>query len=63
MRFPDEDPAAHIFADLLGRRVAGGCADCDAYQVIRREEIGFYRCTVHHDDDCPVLARHQAVMR
>lgn len=38
--------------DLVGRRVPGGCPDCDAYQVMA-EEDGVFLLAVHHDDTCP----------
>lgn len=37
---------------LAGRRVPGGCGDCDAYQVMT-EDSGVFVLTVHHDDTCP----------
>lgn len=42
---------------LNGRRIAGGCDHCDAYQTMRRDElVGVFRLSTHHDDWCPVLA-------
>jgi hypothetical protein len=40
--------------------IEGGCDECDAYQRIRRERLGFWRDTIYHDDDCPRLARINA---
>lgn len=42
---------------LLGQKVPGGCADCDAYQTMH-EVDGVYVLGVHHDDWCPTLAVH-----
>lgn len=42
-----------VLDNMTGRRVPGGCPDCDAYQVITQEHPGVYVLTVHHDDTCP----------
>ena len=48
-------PAAIPFLDaLLDQRVAGGCQDCDANQVMTAAG-GVYVITVAHDDTCPWL--------
>lgn len=44
---------------LTGRRLPGGCDDCDAYQTVRRVEGRFYVLTVHHDETCPQLRAMQ----
>lgn len=42
---------------LVGRRVPGGCEDCNADALVRRDpESGVYVVTVAHDDGCPWLA-------
>jgi hypothetical protein len=41
---------------LTGRRLPGGCDDCNAYQTVRRVDGRFYVLTVHHDDTCPALS-------
>jgi len=39
---------------MTGRRLPGGCDDCDnAYQVMSRHSDGLYTLTVHHDPTCP----------
>jgi hypothetical protein len=38
---------------LTGRRLPGGCDDCDAYQTVTHETAGVYRMVVHHDETCP----------
>lgn len=40
---------------MTGRRLPGGCDDCDAYQVMSRCADGLYVLAVHHDDTCPRL--------
>ena len=48
-----------MLEDLTGRRLPGGCDDCDAYQTVMRmpedEWGGVYILTVHHDAGCPFL--------
>lgn len=50
-------------AAMTGRRLPGGCDDCDAYQVLSRMPSdqwgGVYVLTIHHDDTCPWLADRQ----
>jgi len=45
---------AEDLAALIGQRIPGGCDDCDAYQVMRREGAVFV-ITVAHDNTCPWL--------
>jgi len=46
---------------LAGRRIPGGCDDCDAYQEMTTDGAGVYVLTVFHDDTCPWLnARTEA---
>ena len=40
---------------MVGRRLPGGCNDCNAYQTMTRVDDGLYVLTVHHDESCPVL--------
>jgi hypothetical protein len=51
-------PTSYLDA-LTGRRLPGGCDDCDAYQTVRKESAGLYVLVVHHDDTCPFLRRTQ----
>lgn len=44
---------------LDGGSVPGGCECCDAYQTATPVGEGLWIINVHHDDWCPVLARHQ----
>lgn len=46
------DPLAFL-AGLQGRRIPGGCEDCDAYQTVDRVAERITELTVHHDDTCP----------
>jgi hypothetical protein len=39
--------------NLAGRRLPGGCDDCDAYQEIAEPAPGVYVVTVRHDSTCP----------
>ena len=52
-------PHDSILRPLLGRRMPGGCDDCDAYQVLSRlpdDQWGHvFFLAVHHDDTCPHL--------
>ena len=40
-------------ADLMGKTVQGGCADCDAFQELDLIAPGIYGLTVRHDHTCP----------
>lgn len=42
-------------AAMTGRRLPGGCDDCDAYQVLSRCADDLYILAVHHDQTCPHL--------
>jgi len=50
----DEPPRSALDA-MTGRRMPGGCEDCDAYQVMSRCADGLYVLAVHHDEACPRL--------
>lgn len=50
-------PEESSLAPLTGRRLPGGCDDCDAYQVLSRCADNLYVLTVHHDETCPRLNR------
>ncbi len=49
-----------MLAAMAGRRLPGGCEDCDAYQTVTRHPDDawgrVFVLTVHHDDTCPALA-------
>jgi hypothetical protein len=62
-RRPLRPDPTNMFRRLDGARIPGGCNHCDAYQVIASPAYGhpsITRVNVHHDDWCPVLARHEA---
>lgn len=46
-------------AAMTGRRLPGGCDDCDAFQVLSRLPNDTWGCvyvlTVNHDETCPHL--------
>lgn len=45
-----------LFANLAGKRIPGGCDDCNAYQEMHQEAQGVWVLGVFHDDGCPWLA-------
>jgi len=49
-----------LLASFAGRRVPGGCDDCDAFQQMRKEADGVFVLAVHHGRGCPWLARPEA---
>lgn len=49
------DSLDNLAVRFAGKRVPGGCEDCDAYQTFEREADGTYAVRVHHDDTCPWL--------
>lgn len=49
------DQARSALDSMLGRRLPGGCDDCDAYQTMSRRADELFVLTVHHDDTCPRL--------
>ncbi len=42
-----------VLDNLTGRRLPGGCDDCDAYQTVTQRGDGVHVLTVHHDETCP----------
>jgi hypothetical protein len=47
------DPVVNILGPLDGVRIAGGCAECNAFQVVRAVAALVWEIDVFHDDDCP----------
>lgn len=45
---------------MTGRRLPGGCDDCDAYQTVDEHTPGLYVLEVHHDATCP---EYRAIVR
>jgi hypothetical protein len=54
-----EDILRDMAQQFDGTRILGGCDDCDAYQTMEMVEPTVAVIHIHHDDDCPTLARHQ----
>lgn len=52
-------PLDAMFAQMVGKRIAGGCADCDAYQELEQQMPGIWIIHISHDTGCPTLARHE----
>ena len=48
-------PRTSVLEPMVGRKLPGGCDDCNAYQVMSRCADGLYVLTVHHDETCPYL--------
>lgn len=48
---------ARQLGPLDGAEIPGGCECCEAYQTVTPIQRGIWSITVHHDDDCPFLAR------
>jgi hypothetical protein len=53
-RHPGKSPLRST-RGLDGRRIPGGCDDCEAYQTVCTSQAPTYRITVHHDDTCAWL--------
>jgi hypothetical protein len=52
-----QDHIDAVFGQFAGLKIAGGCDDCDAYQVAEQIDYGCWTINVYHDDGCPMLAR------
>ena len=46
-------PRHSVLDAVTGRRLPGGCDDCDAFQVLTQQAAGVYELAIHHDDGCP----------
>jgi hypothetical protein len=42
-----------FFASLAGKRIPGGCPDCDAEQRLEEVAPNAWSLVIGHDDDCP----------
>jgi hypothetical protein len=60
---PAQTRVANILGPLDGAYLPGGCKSCNAYQAVQPLRAGVWRVAVYHDDDCPVLAAHEARIR
>lgn len=53
-----DDCTRSVLDAMTGRRLPGGCDDCNAYQTVTTQGGGLYVLTVHHDETCPWLHDH-----
>ncbi len=59
------NPTTELLRDLAektkGRKIYGGCEECEAYQTIDPDPIylNMVHVRIHHDDWCPFYARIQ----
>lgn len=59
---PNPNPVTDLLAALDGARIPGGCAHCDAYQVVQAHALGernLHFVSVYHDAWCPFLRQHE----
>lgn len=54
------DPLQPLFDSLAGKRIPGGCPDCDAEQRIQQFAPNVWTLVIAHDDHCPVLRSRAA---
>jgi hypothetical protein len=58
---PPSEPQEKIatkLGRLVGKRIPGGCDQCDAYQTVEPIRAGLWHMTVHHDEWCPRMRKH-----
>ncbi len=48
---------AEQLAALTGQRLAGGCDDCNAEQVLAEHAPGVFVLEIRHDPTCPTYQR------
>jgi hypothetical protein len=60
---PMQATVLRLLGPIDGDRVHGGCPSCRAFQTAEPKAPGVWAVTVHHDDDCPVLAAHQGSLK
>lgn len=51
------DSLAPILAHFTGRKIPGGCPDCDAFQTVDTSQAPVFVLQVHHDDTCPTYRK------
>ena len=49
----------NILGPLAGVNIAGGCAECDAYQRVSYAGDKEWTVVVYHDDNCTALAKRK----
>jgi hypothetical protein len=47
------DPIRPFFDSLAGKRIPGGCPDCDAEQQLEEVAPGMWQLVIGHDTRCP----------
>lgn len=59
---PLQTPLSAWLASLDGARIPGGCAHCDACQVVHaaQGDPNLHLIRVYHDGGCPELAAREA---
>lgn len=56
---PAQAEVLRLLGPVDGRRIPGGCDQCDAYQTVTVVEAGLFVMTVHHDDNCSFLRAYE----
>ena len=54
------DPIRPFFDSLAGKRIPGGCAECNAEQRLEELVPNVWSLVIAHDDWCPVLRSQEA---
>ena len=49
----DADPIQPFLSSVAGKRIEGGCADCQAEQLLEEVAPNVWRLVIAHEDDCP----------
>jgi len=49
------DPLRPFLDSLTGKRIPGGCTDCEAEQRIEEVAENVWTLVIAHEDQCPVL--------
>lgn len=54
------DPIRPFFDSLAGKRIPGGCDQCDAEQRLEEVAPNMWSLVIGHSDGCPVLRATKA---
>lgn len=54
------DPIRPFFDSLAGKRIPGGCAECNAEQCLEELTPNVWSLVIAHDARCPVLRTAEA---
>lgn len=49
-----------LFREAEGKRIPGGCDQCEAYQIVESVSPGVWHLAIRHDADCPILRASRA---